>query len=148
MVQELLVVGTRPLPAAERPFSLRLGLRDGLEVHELIHPIAVDVGFEPKAVLSLTPADVKAQAVAAALASALGGVVYDDHQGRVSFDGRDGPPIDDLTLAAQAAFTQAHLAWLAIETAHREDARWRFELMEAVDPQLAAENDWSGVLED
>ena len=78
-------------------------------------------------------------------ASALDGVVYDQTQGHLSFDGRGGAPAEDLALEAQKAFTQAHLAWLAIETAHREEARFRFELLEAVDPVLAAENDWSDV---
>jgi len=148
MGQELLVVAARPLPFEGKPFALKLGSAEGIEVHQLIHPvdIDIDVGFSPRVVLSLSPANVKAHAVAAALASALDGVVYDEHQGHVSFDGRGGAPAEDLELEAQKAFTQAHLAWLAIETAHREEARFRFELLEAVDPVLAAENDWSDVV--
>ena len=145
MVQELLVVAARPLPFEGKPFELKLGSSEGIEVHQLIHPLDIDVGFSPRVVLSLVPANVKSHAVAAALASALDGVVYDETQGHVSFDGRGGAPAEDLELEAQKAFTQAHLAWLAIETAHREEARFRFELLEAVDPVLAAENDWSDV---
>lgn len=145
MVQELLVVAARPLPFDGKPFELKLGCSEGIEVHQLIHPVDIDVGFSPRVVLSLVPANVKSHAVAAALASALDGVVYDETQGHVSFDGRGGAPAEDLELEAQKAFTQAHLAWLAIETAHREAARFRFELLEAVDPVLAAENDWSDV---
>ena len=78
MVQELLVVAARPLPFEGRPFELKLGSSEGIEVHQLIHPLDIDVGFSPRVVLSLVPANVKSHAVAAALASALDGVVYDE----------------------------------------------------------------------
>jgi len=74
MVQELLVVAARPLPFEGKPFELKLGSSEGIEVHQLIHPVDIDVGFSPRVVLSLVPANVKSHAVAAALASALDGV--------------------------------------------------------------------------
>ncbi len=63
-MQELLVVATRPLPFEGRPFELKLGLSEGIEVHQLIQPVDIDVGFPPRVVLSLAPANVKAHAVA------------------------------------------------------------------------------------
>lgn len=145
MAPELLVVAGRPLPGGERPFSLRLEAGVPLEIHELIHARPPPLDFEPGAVLSVSPPHVEGHAVAAALASALGGVVLAEASGRVTFDGRPGVAVDDLEGLARATFEDARRAWLALELAHRHEAQWRFELLEAVDPVLAAENDWSDV---
>lgn len=144
MSHELLVFGARrPRTTSDRPFSLKLGSVEGLEVHELIHGADHDVGFEAQVVLSVVPATMAAQTVAATLAGALDGVVFDAGQGRISFDGRGAAPVDDLAAAARHAYAEARRAWCAIELAHREEERARFAILQALDPILEAENDWS-----
>lgn len=146
MSHELLVFGARRPPSRSGgPFFLKLGSVEGLEIHELIHGSDHGVGFEVQVVLSLTPPTMAAQTVAAALASALDGVVFDTRQDKVSFDGRGGAPVDDVVELARQAYAEARRAWCAIELAHREQERARFAILSALDPLLEQENDWSSV---
>ena len=146
MNHELLVLCGRDLPVAhDRPLALKLGSIEGIEVHELIHGSEVEAGFEAKVVLSVDPATMVGHSVAVRLASALDGVVFDGRQGRVSFDGRGGAPVDDLQHVATEAFDEATRAWRAIELAHLEQERTLFALMAVVNRILEAENDWSAL---
>ncbi|MBL8921274.1 MAG: hypothetical protein JNJ54_20615 [Myxococcaceae bacterium] len=146
MSHELLVFGARrPLGQTGAPFSLKLGSVEGLEVHELIHGTDHGVGFEVQVVLSLSPPTMAAQTVAAVLASALDGIVFDTRQDKVSFDGRGGAAVEDLAETARLAYGEARRAWCAIELAHREQERARFAILAALDPLLEQENDWSAL---
>lgn len=146
MSHELLVFGARRPPSRSGgPFFLKLGSVEGLEVHELIHGTDHGVGFEVAVVLSLTPPTMAAQTVAAALASALDGIVFDSRQDKVSFDGRGGAVVEDLAATARQAYAEARRAWCAIELAHREQERTRFAILAALDPLLEHENDWSSL---
>lgn len=109
----------------------------GVEVTELIHGSTIlPVSFSPVVVLSvISSSGFKAHSVAAALACALDGVVFDETQRQVTFDGRGrtalAPSLVDIV---RRACIEADHSWRAIELAHRQAIAERVAMMSAVAP--------------
>lgn len=133
MNAELLVLCGRPLPVPPKPFHLELA---GVEVSELIHGTSVvPLRFEPAVVLSvISKSGFKAHSVAAALACALDGLVFDEVQRRVTFDGRGRGPASNLIEVIRRAGVEADQCWRAIEVAHRQAVAERVAMLRAVEP--------------
>lgn len=131
MTCELVVLSPKPLPTS-LGFLVRCG---DVEVNELLHGTDVQLGFEPRGVLSVTAqTHFKAHSVAAALACALNGVVFDAAQGKVSFDGRTGRPTGNLVDVIRRACIDADGSWRAIELAHTQARLAQQALLAAVEP--------------
>ncbi len=108
----------------------------GVEVTELIHGSTVlPAPFSPVVVLSvLSPSGFKAHSVAAALACALDGVVFDETQRQVTFDGRGRALASNLVDIVRRACIEADHSWRAIELAHRQALAERVAMLSAVVP--------------